>query len=159
MRLQEANVLLQQKKYSSVISLLEKQFPQIRLQGREDEEATELQQLLAIRFYILARSYALLKQDVIAVSYLRKAMANGFANYHVIVNDAAWATIKKGSNKKLFQEAAENAKQSTNESDTIPVDITPLNYRIPGEASYADYLDELYRSLKIGTARPRFSLF
>ena len=159
MRLQEANVLLQQKKYSSVISLLGKQFPQIRLQGREDEEATELQQLLAIRFYILARSYALLKQDVIAVSYLRKAMANGFANYHVIVNDAAWATIKKGSNKKLFQEAAENAKQSTNEGDTIPVDISPLNYRIPGEASYADYLDELYRSLKIGTARPRFSLF
>lgn len=159
MRLQEANVLLQQKRYSSVINLLEKQFPQMRLQGREDEEATELQQLLAIRFYVLARCYALLKEDVIAVSYLRKAMANGFANYHVIIHDAAWATIKKGNNKKLFQEAAENAKQRTNDGDTIPVDITPLNYRIPGEASYADYLQDLYRSIKRSTTRPGFQLF
>ncbi|XVJ67132.1 MAG: hypothetical protein HEQ40_13555 [Lacibacter sp.] len=157
--LQEANVLLLQKKYITVINLLEKQFPQMRLQGREDEEATELQQLLAIRFYVLARCYALLKQDAQAVNYLKKAMANGFANYHVIINDAAWATIKRGNNKKLFQEAAANAKQRTNEGDTIPVDITPLNYRIPGEANYADYLQDLYRSLKIGTARPRFSLF
>ena len=159
MRLQEANVLLQQKKYSTVISLLEKQFPHMRLQGREDDEATELQQLLAIRFYVMARCFAFLKQDAVAVNYLRKAMAHGFSDYHVIVNDAAWATIKKGTNKKIFQEADENAKQSTNEGEGIPVYFNPIIYRIPGEANYADYLQDFYRSLNISTSRPGFSRF
>ncbi|MBX9784674.1 MAG: caspase family protein [Chitinophagaceae bacterium] len=130
--LQRANVLLQQKQYSNVINLLDKKFPAVKLTGMQYEDSVEVKQMLGIRYYMMARCYAILKQDAAAVMNLNKAFANDFTCYRAVLNDTAWSVIKKGSNKKIFQQVAKKAADDVKNPQEIS--INPINIRIPDES-------------------------
>jgi tetratricopeptide (TPR) repeat protein len=128
---QRANVLLQQKQFTAVINLLDKKFPAVKFTDMKYEDSVEVKQMLGIRYYIMARCYALLKQDAAAVMNLNKAFANDFTGYRVVLNDIAWSVIKKISAKKLFQQVAKKAAEEVTYPQAIP--INPIIFRIPDE--------------------------
>lgn len=148
-RLQEAAILMLQKQYSSAIVLLQNKFPVVNFTSVDYYDSVELKQMLSVRFYMIARCYALLKQDAAAVSYLKKAISNGFDYPYVLKNDAAWTTIKKGVNKKLFQPLSNDEEEVEGEVQNPSMNINPIIYRIPDESKNASYIMELYRAAGI----------
>jgi tetratricopeptide (TPR) repeat protein/uncharacterized caspase-like protein len=144
--LQKATILQVQKQYNKVIELLQNKYPRFRFQSVGYYDSIQLQQMLFTRYYIIARCYALLKQDGLAVSYLKKAFKGGFDYDYILSNDPAWITIKKGAHKKIFQLTVTDEENNNEEAQGLYNSINPINYRIPGESKRADYLIEIYRT-------------
>jgi len=143
--LQKANLLLLQKQYNNAIGLLQTKFPSVNPNSDDLYDSTDIKQMLSIRYYMIARSYALLKQEAAAVNYLKKAISAGFNYSHVLKNDAAWTTIKKGVHKKVFEQSLNEEAEYTDEEQNPYININPIIYRIPGQSKNASYLQDIYR--------------
>ncbi|HMP86675.1 MAG TPA: caspase family protein [Lacibacter sp.] len=132
--LQEANLLMVQQQYKEAVALLQQQFPLVPQADSNHAQPPALQPLLARRYYMLARCYALLRKDKSARTYLEKALAAGFCQAQVLQHDPAWASLqKRRGNANLFQLETEEAACTGNEREDVF--LTPNLYRIPGEAA------------------------
>jgi hypothetical protein len=129
--LQRAHVLLMQNQFSNTIRLLQ-HFPELIPEGLPYGDSTEIRFLQSVRYYVTARCYALLKQDVNAVLHLKKARAKGFCLVQVLKNDLAWTSIRKKGYQHLFRFETEDSGCTGEEGGQLFVN--PISYRIPGEA-------------------------
>jgi tetratricopeptide (TPR) repeat protein len=135
--LQEAQLLIMQKKYADAINLLQKKFPYVTVDTINFEKEREQKALLGERYYLLARSFALSGKNDEAVMNLKKALDRGFCLVQVLKYDPAFATIRKGKHKNLFQLQTEEF--GCDGANTAPMMINPIIYRIPLESYYQNY--------------------
>jgi tetratricopeptide (TPR) repeat protein len=131
--LQRASILLNQKKHNQIINLLKEKFRYIDFKSVDYYDSIELRKMISISYYMIARSYALLKQDAAAINFLKRSRLSGFHYLHVLKNDAAWERIRKGVNKKLFQHEMGEAVEWASEDQAQLQTINTINYRIPDE--------------------------